>query len=91
MTKILNKEDFLDANGLVYSKLTLENGEIVWMANTSLNRIPTFKSMDLESKVKTNVDVEDLKILSINDIKNTIKLINPQKESLLKLITSRIK
>jgi hypothetical protein len=48
MEKIIKKEEFLK-NGLIYTRLSLENGTIKWFANTTLNILSNSHSLTLEA------------------------------------------
>ena len=50
MKKIIKKEEYLDVNGLIYTRTLLENGEVVWLLDTTLKQIPNNKSIGLEKK-----------------------------------------
>lgn len=50
MKKIIKKEEYLDVNGLIYTRTLIENGEVVWLLDTTLKQIPNNKSLDLEKK-----------------------------------------
>lgn len=52
MEKIIKKEEFFK-NGLIYTRLTLENGEIKWFANTTLNPLSNNQSLTLEIGFQT--------------------------------------
>ena len=49
MEKIISQEDFY-SNGITYTRVVLENREVIWFANTILTKIPKSVSDNLEKE-----------------------------------------
>ena len=52
MEKIISQENFY-SNGITYTRVVLENREIIWFANTVLTNIPKSVADNLEKEFQS--------------------------------------